>query len=64
LLFSHLLVGHNTIGARAREVGLELSPGELRRVTGMVKAVADDRQIGASDVDQMLIAAAGRRARA
>ena len=64
LLFSHLLDGHNAIGARARELGLELAPGELRRVTEMVKAVADDRQISANDVDQMLIAAAGRRARA
>jgi homocitrate synthase len=64
LLFSHLLVGHNAIGARARELGLELTPAEVRHVTESVKAQADDRTLSAQDVDRLLIAAAERRARA
>ncbi len=64
LLLSHLLVGRNAIGARARALGLDLAPGELRRVTDRVKAVADDQKLGADDVDRILMAAAEQRKRA
>ena len=62
VLVAHRLAGHNAIGARARALGLSLSPGELRHATTIVKAMADDRKLTDGDVNDVLLAMAERRA--
>jgi homocitrate synthase len=64
MLTAHRLTGHNAIGARAKELGLTLGADEVRRITTMVKALADQRRVTANDVDDLLKAAAQRRATA
>ena len=62
VLVAHRLAGHNAIGARARSLGLSLTPGELRHATAIVKAMADERKLTDDDVNDILLGMAERRA--
>jgi homocitrate synthase len=62
VLLAHRLTGRHAIGERARELGLALDADALARVTLRIKAAADDRPLTLTELDQMLRAAATRRA--
>jgi hypothetical protein len=62
VLVAHRLAGHNAVGARARALGLSLSPGDLRHATATVKAMADQRKLTDDDVNDVLLMMAERRA--
>jgi homocitrate synthase len=54
VLLGHRLTGHNAIAHRARALGLDLSPAELRYVTQQIKARADHGPMSDADVDVLL----------
>jgi homocitrate synthase len=62
VLLAHRLAGHNAIGARARQLGLQLDAEVVRQVTTMVKTMADEGPLTANDIDDLLAEAARRRA--
>jgi homocitrate synthase len=51
---AHRLVGWNAIRSRSVALGLSLSDEMLRAATGQIKALADDRRISMTDVDDVL----------
>lgn len=51
---AHRLTGHHAIQHRAEQLGLELSPAALRRLTQRVKELADQRAMTLDAVDALL----------
>jgi homocitrate synthase len=56
----HRLTGWNAIRDRARALGLNLDDDTVRDVTQTVKRLADNKPLALSEVDDLLIEAAGR----
>jgi homocitrate synthase len=51
---AHRLTGWNAVKARADQLGLELSEGQVKALTLHIKALADDKRLSLSDVDNLL----------
>lgn len=51
---AHRLTGWNALQDRAAQLGLDLSPDELREITARVKALADTKRLSLDDVDALL----------
>jgi homocitrate synthase len=51
---AHRLTGWNAVRHRAEQLGLELSDTQLKEVTRHIKALADEKALGLSDVDALL----------
>jgi homocitrate synthase len=51
---AHRLTGWNAVKARADQLGLELSEGQIRALTMHIKALADEKRLSLSDVDNLL----------
>jgi homocitrate synthase len=51
---AHRLTGWNAVSARADQLGLELSEGQIKALTQHIKALADDKRLSLSDVDNLL----------
>jgi homocitrate synthase len=51
---AHRLTGWNAVKARADQLGLELSEGQIRALTIHIKALADEKRLSLSDVDNLL----------
>jgi homocitrate synthase len=51
---AHRLTGWNAVKARADQLGLELSEKQIRALTQHIKALADDKRLSLSDVDNLL----------
>jgi homocitrate synthase len=51
---AHRLTGWNAVKARADQLGLELSEGQIKALTVHIKALADDKRLSLSDVDNLL----------
>ena len=51
---AHRLTGWNAVKARADQLGLELSESQIKALTQHIKALADDKRLSLSDVDNLL----------
>jgi homocitrate synthase len=51
---AHRLTGWNAVKARADQLGLELSERQIRALTMHIKALADEKRLSLSDVDNLL----------
>jgi homocitrate synthase len=51
---AHRLTGHNAVGVRARELGLEFGKDELREITRQIKAMADSGPLSMDQLDAVL----------
>jgi homocitrate synthase len=51
---AHRLTGHNAVGVRARELGLEFGKDELREITRQIKAMADTGPLSMDQLDAVL----------
>jgi homocitrate synthase len=51
---AHRLTGHNAVGRRAQELGLEFGKDDLREVTKRIKAMADAGPLSMEQLDQIL----------
>ena len=51
---AHRLTGWNAVKARADQLGLELSEEQVKALTRHIKALADDKRLSLSDVDNLL----------
>ena len=51
---AHRLTGHNAVGVRARELGLEFGRDELREITRQIKAMADSGPLSMDQLDAVL----------
>ena len=51
---AHRLTGWNAIRSRAQELGLSLSDTQIKQVTQRIKTLADQRPLGADEVDDLL----------
>jgi len=51
---AHRLTGWNAVKARAEQLGLSLSNDQLKALTQHIKALADDKRLTLSDVDNLL----------
>ncbi|HET9808451.1 MAG TPA: homocitrate synthase [Candidatus Limnocylindria bacterium] len=51
---AHRLTGHNAVGVRARELGLEFGKDELREITRQIKAMADSGPLSMEQLDAVL----------
>jgi len=51
---AHRLTGWNAVKARADQLGLELSEKQIKALTQHIKALADDKRLSLSDVDNLL----------
>ncbi len=54
LSIAHKLTGWNAVKARAEQLGLELSPAQIKALTRHIKALADERSLTLDDVDELL----------
>lgn len=60
IAIGHRLTGWNALRERALKLGLELEESTLKRVTQVVKARADEQTLTLSEVDALLLEAAGQ----
>ncbi len=60
IAIGHRLTGWNALRERALKLGLELEESTLKRVTQVVKARADEQSLTLSEVDALLLEAAGQ----
>jgi homocitrate synthase len=51
---AHRLTGWNAVKARADQLGVELSESQIKALTRHIKALADDKRLTLSDVDNLL----------
>jgi homocitrate synthase len=51
---AHRLTGHNAVGKRAEELGLEFGKDELREITRKIKAMADAGPLSMDQLDSLL----------
>jgi homocitrate synthase len=51
---AHRLTGWNAVKARADQLGLELSEVQIKALTVHIKALADEKRLSLSDVDNLL----------
>ncbi len=51
---AHRLTGHNAVGRRAQELGLEFGKDELRHITKKIKALADAGPLSMDQLDALL----------
>jgi homocitrate synthase len=51
---AHRLTGWNAVKARVDQLGLELSESQIKALTLHIKALADDKRLSLSDVDNLL----------
>lgn len=51
---AHRLTGHNAVGRRAQELGLEFGKDDLREITKRIKAMADAGPLSMDQLDQIL----------
>ncbi len=51
---AHRLTGHNAIGRRAEELGLQFGKDDLREITKRIKAMADAGPLSTEDLDRVL----------
>ncbi len=54
LSIAHKLTGWNAVKARAEQLGLQLSPAQIKALTRHIKALADERSLTLDDVDELL----------
>ncbi len=54
LSIAHKLTGWNAVKARAEQLGLQLSPEQIKALTRHIKALADERSLTLDDVDELL----------
>ncbi len=54
LSIAHKLTGWNAVKARAEQLGLELSPDQIKALTRHIKALADEHALTLDDVDELL----------
>ncbi|HEY81480.1 MAG TPA: homocitrate synthase [Anaerolineae bacterium] len=54
LSIAHRLTGWNAVKARAEQLGLDLSPDQIKALTRHIKALADERALTLDDVDELL----------
>ncbi len=60
IAIGHRLTGWNALRERALKLGLELEESTLKRITQVVKARADEQALTLSEVDALLLEAAGQ----
>lgn len=60
IAIGHRLTGWNALRERALKLGLDLEESTLKRVTQVVKARADEQSLTLSEVDALLLEAAGQ----
>jgi len=51
---AHRLTGHNAVGRRAEELGLQFGKDDLREITRRIKAMADAGPLSMDQLDQVL----------
>ena len=54
LSIAHKLTGWNAVKARAEQLGLELTPDQIKALTRHIKALADEHALTLDDVDELL----------
>jgi homocitrate synthase len=54
LSIAHKLTGWNAVSARAEQLGLSLSPDQIKALTRHIKTLADERSMTLDDVDELL----------
>ncbi len=54
LSIAHKLTGWNAVKARAEQLGLDLSPDQIKALTRHIKALADEHALTLDDVDELL----------
>ena len=54
LSIAHKLTGWNAVKARAEQLGLDLTPEQIKALTRHIKALADERTLTLDDVDELL----------
>ncbi len=54
IAIAHRLTGWNAVKARAEQLGVELSNEQVKTLTQHIKALADDKRLTLSDVDNLL----------
>ncbi len=54
LSIAHRLTGWNAVKARAEQLGLNLSPDQIKALTRHIKTLADERALTLDDVDELL----------
>ncbi len=55
VLLGHRLTGRNAIAHRARALGVDLTPDEIRHITQQIKARADERPLADDEVDALIL---------
>jgi isopropylmalate/homocitrate/citramalate synthase len=51
---AHRLTGHNAVGRRAEELGLQFGKDELRAITTKIKTLADSGPLSMDQLDALL----------
>ncbi len=54
LSIAHKLTGWNAVKARTEQLGLNLSPDQIKALTRHIKTLADERSLTLDDVDELL----------
>ena len=54
LSIAHKLTGWNAVKARAEQLGLDLTPDQIKALTRHIKALADENPLTLDDVDELL----------